>query len=462
MKLFQMSLIFLMFAVASCDAQSGGAAAGDGASAGDASALGDASADASTTDAATDSAADAQTDAAVTAGDTASTTGCQPGPASDAATIAAVVQGNNAFALDLFGKLSVAAGGGNVFFSPLSISTALAMTYAGAGTTTATQMAQVLHFTPVSQDLHPAFGALACQLRADGVSADGGQFDLANAVFGQKGFSFQQPFMTALADDYGAGLQSVDFAGQTEAARLSIDAWVSQQTHGKIPELLKKGSVTPDMTLVLADALYFEGLWSSPFEPTFTANGPFTLANQQMVQVPLMTATVLAGYAEGANFTALELPFKDGHMAMDFVRPTGDLAAFEAALSASSIQAALAALKVEQVAVAIPKFQLDLSLDLIPAMQALGLTLPFGPQADFSGIDGQHDLSIGLLHHEAVLQVDEAGATAAAATATGLGGSVMPTPAATFKANRPFILLIRDVSSGILLFVGHVTNPLGS
>ncbi|MHB1844626.1 MAG: serpin family protein [Deltaproteobacteria bacterium] len=389
-------------------------------------------------------------------------TNCAAPPAQDGG-VSAVVTGNSELGIDLFAALAPAADGGNVFFSPYSVSSALAMTYAGASGTTATQMATVLHFGADPIQLAAGLGSLGCRLIADGAGPDGGQLDIANAVFGQKGASFEPAYLSLLQTDLGAALQPVDFAGAPDAARQTIDAWVSEQTRGKIPELLAPGSVDSSMKIALADALYFTGGWQIPFDPSATRPASFTTASGQTVQAPMMSGDLNAGYVKGAGFAALELSFQGASVAMDFILPdsAGGLPQLEAGLSAASFAADLAQLTRTQVSASIPKLQLDTKLDLIPVFKQLGLAIPFDPeQADFSGIDGQRDLSISLIRHEGVLEVDEVGATAAAATVVGISGLAAEVPPPTsFVADHPFVVLIRDLPTGTLLFLGQVTDP---
>ena len=389
-------------------------------------------------------------------------TNCAAPPSADGG-VSAVVNGNSQVGVDLLGQLGPAANGGNVFFSPFSISSALAMTYAGAAGSTATQLAAALHFGADPGAVAQGFGALGCELTADGAGPDGGQLDIANAVFGQKGATFEPPFLSLLSSDLGAPLQTVDFAGAPDAARQAINGWVSENTRGKIPQLLAPGSVDSSMRLALANALYFTGSWAAPFDPAATKPASFQTSSGA-VSTPMMAGVREEGYVKGAGFAALELSFQGASVAMDLLLPDAPdgLSAFEASLTAASLSATLAQLTPTQLQVELPKFALDSKLDLIPTFKQLGLTLPFDPgQADFSGMDGQKDLSISLLRHEGVLEVDEVGATAAAATVVGLGrGSAAPAlPPTSFIADHPFLLVIRDLPTGTLLFLGQVTDP---
>ena len=392
-------------------------------------------------------------------------TNCAQPPGVDAGTVAAVVEGNSKLAVQLFGQLAAAKPGQNVFLSPYSVSTALAMAYEGANGTTAGQMARILDYPALgNNELAAGFGALACQIEANGQAPDGGQVDVANAVFGQVGASFEQPFTATLDQQFGAPFTPVDFETNPDGVRQDINDWVSQQTGAMIPQLLGPGTIDASMRLILVDALYFNESWETPFDPATT--GAFHVSAQQDVQVPLMTRAVLdARYYSDATVTIAEVPFQNGNEAIDFLLPaTGSsLAAVDASLTVTQLQGWFAGLTRNSVLVTIPKFKVDWTANLIPAFQALGLQLPFDvAQADFSGIDGSKGLAISLLQHEAVLTVQESGVTAAAATAVGIAGSAAPQWNETFSATQPFIVVLRDVPTGTILFVGQVVNPSGS
>jgi len=221
-----------------------------------------------------------------------------------------VAEPNNAFAVDLYAKLKDAEG--NLFFSPLSISTALAMTYAGARGDTAAQMAQVLHFDLPQDRLHSAQGALMAKLQAQKKDR-GYQLSIANALWGQKGRQFLPEFLDLTKRHYGAGLREVDFA-RTERARKTINKWVEEQTHDKIKDLIKEDVLDPETVLVLTNAIYFLGDWTYPFEEYATSDAPFTLLAGDEVMMPMMYQTEDFKYMEGDDFKALGLPYEnDAH-----------------------------------------------------------------------------------------------------------------------------------------------------
>ncbi len=390
-------------------------------------------------------------------------TNCGSPPAADAGSVGALAQGNGQFALDLFGQLAEKADGGNVFASPFSVSAAFGMVYAGAAGTTAQQIQAVLHYPAAATDLAPAFGALDCELASDGAGPDGGQLDIANGLFGEKSLPFEPAFLSILQNDYGAPLQKVDFAGDPSGATGTIDQWVSDETNGLIPKLLQPGDVDSSTLLVLADAIYFHGLWQTAFDPNQTQTGSFQTSAQRSVQLPMMGAGVSAPYFKGAGFAMVELPYQS-RTAMDVILPDAvdGLPALEAQLNPQSLQSWLSKLAPppggQSIALELPKFSLDLREDLVQPLEALGLTAPFGA-ADFSGIDGERDITVAKVIHEAVLRVEESGTEAAAATAVVMVGMSAPMIYAIVQVNHPFLVLIRDLPTGTILFVGQVTDP---
>ncbi len=368
--------------------------------------------------------------------------------------------GNGAFALDMY--QAIRDQNGNLFFSPYSISLALAMTYAGARGNTEQQMAGTLHFTLPQDQLHPAFNALDLQLRQqDGPNQDQGSFQLniANSLWGQSGYSFRPEYLDVIARNYGAGLRLLDFkdASNREQSRLTINQWVSDQTAGKIKDLIAKGILTEDTRLVLANAIYFKADWQVPFlKPT--RNGPFTLLNGDAISVPMMSRRTATGYAEVAGYQAIELNYKGDRIRMVILLPApGQFESFEGSLDDKRVSAILQALKPNDIELAMPKFKYDASLTLAETLTKMGMPDAFRPAvADFSGMDGTRNLYISDVVHKAFVAVDEIGTEAAAAT--GVFAEIVSLPM-TVRINRPFIFLIRDAGTGAILFVGRVLDP---
>ena len=384
-----------------------------------------------------------------------------PAPAGD------VVAGNNAFAADLFGKLREEPG--NLFFSPYSISTALAMTYGGARRNTEAQMAKVLHFGPGQERLHAAFQALIAALDAGGAKR-AYQLHTANALWGQQGYKFLDPFLKLCQTRYGGGLRQLDFKTATEASRQRINLWVEDQTQKKIQNLLPRGVVRPDTRLVLTNAIYFKGDWSSPFEKRRTQDAPFTVQDGSKVQVPMMAQTDRFGYTATPDLQVLEMPYAGRGLSMLVVLPRkpDGLPAVEASLTARTLAGWLRIQRWCKVHVFVPRFTMTSMFSLAKVLRALGMTDAFSPQlADFSGMTGktaaEYGLYISAVIHKAFVEVNEKGTEAAAATAVVMApGSAMPVkppPIPTFRADRPFLFVIRHNRTGSILFMGRVANP---
>jgi len=231
---------------------------------------------------------------------------------------AKVADGCNRFAFDLYAHLLRQEG--NLFLSPYSISTALAMTSAGARGQTAEQMAKVLYLPASGAAVHAAYGALQNDLNAAGAK---GAFDLvvANRLWGQKGYEFLSDFLALVEKNYGAGLEQVDFARATEAARQTINAWIEKQTRDKIKDLLKPGILDAMTRLVLTNAIYFKGKWASEFDKKLTRDEDFFVTPEKKVAAPLMRQTKHFGYFDGGEFQALELPYQGDRLAMVVLLP---------------------------------------------------------------------------------------------------------------------------------------------
>ncbi|TNF22564.1 MAG: serpin family protein [Deltaproteobacteria bacterium] len=382
-----------------------------------------------------------------------------------AADLAAVVAGNNAFALDLYGAL--AAEDGNLIASPHSASVALAMTYAGAAGNTATEMASTLHFDLPAAQLHPAFDALDLALASRGEGAQGAdgepfRLKVVNAAWGQTGYTFLPGFLDTLAVSYGAGVRLLDFFTAPDPSRLTINAWVSEQTEKRIPNLLPAGTITSDTKLVLTNAVYFNAAWALPFDPDHTADAAFVCADGETVTVPTMTQTESFRYAAGDGWSAIELAYDGGEVAMDIILPD-DLASFESGLDATEVDGILGQLVSSYVELHMPRFEYRLPTNLVPTLQSLGMSDAFVPlAADFSGMNGRQDLYIGAVIHEAFVKVDEKGTEAAAATAVVMNDFGLPGEPVVMRLDRPFVYFIRDVQTGAILFVGRVSDPSAS
>jgi serpin B len=378
---------------------------------------------------------------------------------------ALLVEGNSAFALELYQALKEK--GGNLFYSPYSISLALAMTYAGANGETAQQMADVLHFILGQDKLHPAFNWLDAELAkrgegAQGKDGKGFRLNIANAIWGQKDYEFLPAFLDVLAENYGAGLRILDFRTETEKSRVAINDWVSDQTEGRIKDLIPQGAINELTRLVLTNAIYFNAAWEYPFDEKMTANGPFYLLDGGQVTVPMMKQTESFGYAKGEGYQAVELPYDGSELSMVILLPeAGQFEAFEAGIQAQQIDAIISDLKNTRVTLTMPQFKFESQFSLKDTLAEMGMRDAFSPdEADFSGMTGNPELFISDVVHKAFVAVDEAGTEAAAATAVIVGTTSAPTePPVEVTIDHPFIFLIRDIQTGAILFVGRVLNP---
>jgi serpin B len=371
-----------------------------------------------------------------------------------------LVKSNDEFAVDLYHQLGK--NDGNLFFSPYSISNALAMTYAGARGQTAAEIAKTLHFVLPADKLHPAFAALIKQLNGDG-QARKFELTVANRLWGQQGLGFEPDFLKVNQDYYGAGLKEVNY-GAPEAARQEINAWVEQQTKDKIKELIKPNLITVDTRLVLTNAIYFKASWHRVFDAKATAAGKFLLPGGKTVDVPLMHQLVDAGYLDGGSFALLDLPYEQGDLSMVIMLPkeVAGLAALEKSSTAAKLAAWLSKREHAKVKVTLPKFKLTSEFRLDEALKSLGMKTAFVPaDADFSAMTKRERLWISAVVHKAFVDVHEKGTEAAAATAVIMEKKSAPAEPVTFRADHPFVFLIRDNHTGSILFMGRVMNPAG-
>jgi serpin B len=373
-----------------------------------------------------------------------------------------VVKGNNQFAFELYHRLSGKQG--NVFLSPYSISTALAMTSAGARGKTAEQIQEVFHF-PAQGELHPGVAALRHEIN----SASGKrkyQLSTANALWGAKGYPFRPEFLNLAKDEYGAELTNLDFAADPEGARQTINGWVEKETQDKIKDLIGRDVLAPDTRLVLTNAIYFKGMWELPFKKGATKDQPFRTAGGARPKVPLMSQTAHFGYAETDDYQALQMPYAGDRLALLVLLPKkDDLAGLEKELSASFVAGVVGKMGHERVEVHVPRFKTTAEFELSATLKAMGMPLAFSDGADFSGmtVSRQESLMLSKVIHKAFVDVNEEGTEAAAATAViarPTAAAVSPKPVPVFRADHPFVYLIRDTRNGSVLFLGRLADPM--
>jgi len=387
-------------------------------------------------------------------------------PQATGADTTELVTGNTEFALKLYETLKDK--DGNLFYSPFSISQALAMAYAGARGNTETQMAGALHFTLPQERLHPAFNWLDLELAkrgegAKGVDDKGFRLNIANSIWGQKGYDFRREFLDTLAENYGGEIRLLDFITDTENSRITINRWVEEKTENRIKDLLPPGVINTLTRLILVNAIYFNAAWEYPFPKESTQDGPFHTIDGQTVNVQMMHMSEgeHMKYAKGDGFEAVDIPYDADELSMTILLPDeGNFIAFEKSLDVEKYAAITDALEPVDVILSMPRFKFESSFSLNDALSAMGMPIAFASGADFSGMDGTRDLFIQAVIHKAFVAVTEAGTEAAAATAVLMGLTSMPMSPVYVNVDRPFIFLIRDNATGAVLFVGRVLNPL--
>lgn len=371
-----------------------------------------------------------------------------------------VVKGNNSFCFDLYHQLMSKQG--NLFFSPYSISTALAMTYAGAKGETEKQMAKVLHFPKDQKALHPAFSQLQNDLNSIEEKGEV-KLSIANALWAQKDYIFLDPFLNCTNKYYGSGLYFVDFAKSAEA-RNKINSWVEEKTCNKIKNLINPPIPDKWTSLILTNAIYFKGNWLSQFDKAKTRKDDFYLSEDELIKVPMMSQKSDYRYLDFGAFEGMELPYEGNDLSMLIFLPKeiDGLAEFEDHMTADTVAMWIDGLMntyEREVRVTIPKFKTTSEFELAPILSGMGMSDAFFPvQADFSGIDGKRDLFISNVIHKAFVDVNEEGTEAAAATAVVmLKSSAMKPP--EFKADHPFLFLLRENKTGSILFIGRIVDP---
>jgi serpin B len=371
---------------------------------------------------------------------------------------------SNRFGFDLYAELVK---DGNLAVSPASITLALAMTYGGARGETAKQMQKTMHLGAGPDQVMAQAGQLESALTAQGRPLT---LRIANRLFGEKSYGFEKPYLDNTKKFFGAPLEAVDFVGGAEGVRKHINSWVLEKTEKRIKDLIPPRGVDADTRLVLVNAIYFLADWLEPFEKAATRPQPFTLASGAKKDVPMMHRQAPLRSAEVDGVKLAELPYKGRDASMLFIVPNqaNGLPALEKKLDADTLEKWLSALTTQQASIAIPKLEIEpaRALQLRKPLEALGMVEPLDRnKADFTAIANppkpSDRLFIGDVFHKAFVKVDEKGTEAAAATAVVMPrGAGMPMkPPFQLVADRPFLFLIRDHASGLVLFIGRVTDP---
>jgi serpin B len=375
----------------------------------------------------------------------------------------AAAQDGNALTVDVLHELEGSNLNANFVDSAYSLATALAMLELGAKGDTQTQIAAVLHDAGVSPEQQAAAwkqfdASLLATAHTDGIS-----LDVANAIWLQKGLPFDPAYLNTLATNFASPSSLVDFAGNPQGAAALINRWVSAATHGKIPSVVTASDVQ-SLKLVLADAIYFDAHWQNQFIVDFTDQEPFYRPDNSQVTANMMQGGpwTVPAYI-GAGVTAVELPYVGGHFVADVIMPTSEtIGAFVASLTPAVLTSIDQQLTPIDLNITMPRFNIASAESLTPVLEALGMTDAFTGAADLSGIDPSDHLQVGLIQQRALIHVDEVGTTAAAATVvTGLGGGGAP-PFTLIAIDHPFLFVIRDITSGAILFTAQVADPAAS
>jgi len=375
-----------------------------------------------------------------------------PGPGEEPATLETRIERNNEFAFELYGRLG--SSDDNLMISPHSIVTAFGMAYAGARGTTERQMAEVLSFNYPQAGFHSVLKRLNAHL----TGIDGLTFSIANGCWGRDDLTYIESFLDTLSADYGAEMAYLDFVGQPEQSRATINQWVENETGGLIDGLLPPGSIDALTYLVLANAVYFSAEWRSKFDPDYTYSAGFKRLDGSSVPVEMMCGEGAFPYFEGNGYRALELPYRGEKTSMLVILPDeGFFKTFEGSFDAAALDTVITGLEETVLKPKFPKFSFMSDFDLISALKSMGMTDAFSAGANFSGMDGVDDGVpwISTVAHKAFISVDEYGTLAAAGTGMGFSIGMWD----EFEAVRPFIFVIRDIETGTILFLGRFLDP---
>ena len=385
-------------------------------------------------------------------------------PAPATGSMQDVAAANNRFAFDLYGQL--AGDTGNIFFSPFSLSSALAITYEGARGQTADEIRAVFHFPDNQARMRDGFsGMISAVNRGDAAYS----LRTANALWAEQTYPFLPDYIRTASAYYGAATTNLDFISHPDESRETINAWVEEQTEDRIRDLLQEGDIDTLTRLVITNAIYFRGDWVWQFDKNETREAEFRTGTGTTVRVPMMAMTGEEAhfrYAETTDLQILGMPYAGGNgtnLSMVVLLPKGDdLATAERALDPAVLPALWDSTTVREVHVYFPKFRLETRYSLPETLGAMGMPTAFSRNADLSGMDGTRDLVISDVIHQAFVEVDEEGTEAAAATAVVIRLVSAPIdPVPVFRADHPFIFMIRDDETGIILFIGRIANPAG-
>ena len=373
-----------------------------------------------------------------------------------------LIANNNAFAFDLYANLTSAAG--NIFVSPYSISSALAMAYAGARGNTEKQMAAAMHFSSDQKGFNEAFGKL--QERLNEIQEKGNvKLSMANSLWMQKDYVFLPSFLELTEKNYAAAVERVDYKTEAEKARAAINQWVEQKTNDKIRNLIPAGAISQQTRMVLANAIYFKGPWATRFDSSKTATEPFWQNEKTSVKVKMMSLQEKSfRYGEDAGAQILDMPYAGNQLSMTILLPKkkNGMGEVETGLTATTFDSLVSKMRQKKVNVSLPRFTVSDEYRLGKILEKLGITDAFSEAADFSGLCASGDVKISDVFHKAFVDVNEGGTEAAAASAVITTAASLQVPSApvVFRADHPFLFFIRDTITGSILFMGKIMNPM--
>ena len=371
--------------------------------------------------------------------------------------IQAVVNANNQFAFDLYSELDKNEDG-NMFYSPYSISAALAMTYEGAEGKTADEMKSVFHF-PEEDILRPNFAAIYNDINKENKEY---KLKTGNALWVQKDYPFLEEYISRVENYYGGKAAMLDFVEETEKSRQTINSFIEEQTKDKIKDLIPKGCLGEMTRLVLTNAIYFKGIWEWEFDKTDTREQDFKTTSTNIIKTPIMSMNpedAKFNYAQTEDLQILELPYKGDKISMLILLPTENLDSIESSLTVEKLNGYKSQMEETKLdSISLPKFEFDSKYFMKNTLISLGMPTAFSDDADFSGMIGKKDLYISNVIHQAYVAVDEKGTEAAAATAVIMFES-FAMPMNIFRADHPFVFIIQEKDTGNILFLGRVVDP---
>ena len=349
-----------------------------------------------------------------------------------------------------------------MFFSPYSISTALAMTYEGAKGQTAEEMQSVFHFPEDDDERRLGYAGLYNELNEQDKEY---KLSTANALWAQQDFVFLDNYFDVVEGYYGGKVTNLDFIKNTEKSRVTINDWVEDKTNDKIKDLIPKGAINSMTKLVLTNAIYFKGQWARQFDKDDTSDQDFKITSDNIVKVPMMQCAydeAEFNYAENNDLQILELSYSGDDLSMlIFLPKDNDIKTFEDSITVEQLTKWKKNLRKQEVNVFIPKFKFETKYFMAETLKEMGMPIAFSSSADFSGMTGIRDLYISAVIHQAFVEVNEEGTEAAAATAVvmKLESVAESVSIPTFRADHPFVFMIQEKETGNILFMGRVSDP---